>query len=167
MSGGTSTARPGETRLALRRFALHASLTACLLAGVAGCGSTAGGIRAEGPAPSRIPWSGPVYVLDWKSLAWQHPDVLDLTSRTVLYGVEWHGWGKPQAIGSGEVVDFACVSGCAHNDYKSYSVSIVFSGLVKRQYAAYYSRASVAPVRRPAPGWAEDTSGVRLHVPKP
>ncbi|MGW1716381.1 hypothetical protein [Streptomyces sp. NPDC002156] len=153
-----------------RRSVLGASLTACLLVCLAcltGCGAADGGVRVEGPAPSRIPWSGPVYVLDWKSLAWQHPDVMDLTGRTVLYGVEWHGWGSPRATATATVVDFACAGGCPHHDYKSFPVSIAVSGLVERQYAAYYSRASVTPVQRPAPGWAEDTSRVRLHVPKP
>lgn len=153
--------------MALRRPVLGASITAvCLLAGLTGCGA-ADGVHTEGPAPSRIPWSGPVYVLDYKSLAWQHPDVMDLTSRTVLYGVTWHGWGSPRATGSGVVVDLACAGGCAHHDYQSFEVSVVFGGLVKRQYAAYYSRASVTPAHPPAPGWAEDTAAVRLHVPKP
>ncbi|WP_329222786.1 hypothetical protein OG352_36495 [Streptomyces sp. NBC_01485] len=155
--------------MALRRSALRASLTACLLACLTGCGAAGGGsgIRVEGPAPSRIPWSGPVYVLDWKSLAWQHPDGLDLTGHTVLWGVKWQNWGSPRATGTGSVLDLPCRSGCPHGDYPDYAVTIVFEGLVKRQYAAYYSRASVTPVGAAAPHWAEDVSSVRLHVPKP
>lgn len=149
------------------RSVLGACLTACLLACLIGCGPANGKVRVEGPAPSRIPWLGPVYVLDSELIARQHPYVLDLAGRTVLYGVEWHGWGSPRATGTAAVVDFACAGGCAHDDYKSFPVSIVFSGLVKRQYAAYYSRASVVPTHPPAPGWAEDTSRVRLPVPKP
>ncbi|MEU6348101.1 hypothetical protein ABZ896_02090 [Streptomyces sp. NPDC047072] len=156
--------------MVLRRPALRASLAALLLAGVTGltgCGTADGGIRSEGPAPSRIPWSGPVYVLDWKSLAWQRPDTLDLTANTVLWDVTWHGWGSPRATGTGSVLDLPCLSGCPHGDYPSYPVRIVFSGLVKRQYAAYYSHAAVTPVRPPAPDWAEDVHAVRLHVAKP
>ncbi|MCI3272491.1 hypothetical protein [Streptomyces cylindrosporus] len=151
----------------LRRSVLGVSLGVCLLACLAGCGAEGDGIRAEGPAPSRIPWSGPVYVLDWKSLARQRPDVMDLTDETVLYGMKWRGWGSPRATGTGEVVDLACLSGCPHHAYPGYAVSVVFSGLAKRQYAAYYSRASVSPVRPPKPAWAEDAGDVRLHVPKP
>ncbi|NEA99038.1 hypothetical protein [Streptomyces sp. SID13726] len=151
----------------LRDTALRVSLAACLLADLSACGAAGGEIRSEGPAPSRIPWTGPVYALDWQSLAWPRPDTMDLTADTVLWGVKWHDWGSPRATGTGSVLDLACRSGCPHGDYPHYAVTIVFSGLVKRQYAAYYSHAAVTPVHPPAPGWAEDVRGVALHVPKP
>ncbi|MEV0742123.1 hypothetical protein AB0I51_40715 [Streptomyces sp. NPDC050549] len=150
-----------------RRSALRASLAACLLACVAGCGTPYGGARVEGPAPTRVPWTGPVYVLNWESEPNERPDLMDLTKYTMLDWMRWHGWGSPRATATGYVMDYACVSGCPHEDPPSYRIRIVLSGLVKRQYAAYYSHAAVTPVHRPAPDWAEDVSSVPLRVPKP
>ncbi|WP_159053273.1 hypothetical protein [Streptomyces regalis] len=44
-------------------------------------------------------------------------------------------------------------------------VCLVLDGLVRRQYAAYYSHAVLVPVRTPAPDWALDAESVRLYVP--
>ena len=43
-------------------------LLAVSLFGLAGCGTVAGGTRVEGPAPTALPWSGPVYVNDARSI---------------------------------------------------------------------------------------------------
>jgi len=152
--------------MTLRRSALCASLAAGLLVGLTGCGTADERLRVEGPAATRIPWTGPVYVLDWRSLPRQRPDLMDLTEITVLDRVKWHGWGSPRATATGTVIDLPCVSGCPHDALPSYPVTIVFSGLVKRQYAAYYGHAAVTPVHRPVPEWAEDVSSVSLHIPK-
>ncbi|MFF5964447.1 hypothetical protein ACFY64_12015 [Streptomyces collinus] len=42
---------------------------------------------------------------------------------------------------------------------------LVLSGLVKREYAAYYSHAVLSPDPPPAPGWAMDVGDLRLPVP--
>ncbi|WP_062642617.1 hypothetical protein [Streptomyces maremycinicus] len=152
--------------MTLRRSALSSSLAACLLACLTGCGAADGGTRVEGPAPTRIPWTGSVYVLDWRSVTWQRPDLMDLTDSTVLDRMTWHDWGASRATATGWVIDLPCASGCPHGSLPGYAVTIVLSGLVKRQYAAYYSRAAVTPVHPPAPDWAEDVSAVSLHVPK-
>ncbi|QNP71200.1 hypothetical protein IAG44_18320 [Streptomyces roseirectus] len=141
--------------------------TAVLLAlALTGCGGLPGGARVEGPAPSAIPWSGPVYIDDARSIPRQSPDVVDLTDVTTLYGLKWHGWGTPRAVATGLVVDFACVSGCPHGDSPSFPAGLVLTGLVKREYAAYYSHAVLTPDHPPAPGWALDVGPVRLRVPK-
>lgn len=152
--------------MAFRRAAWCASL-AVLMAGLSGCAGSEDGIRVEGPAPTRVPWSGPVYVLSWESHPDERPYMLTLTDYTTLDWMRWRGWGSPRATATGYVMDFSCGSGCPHQEPRSYAVEIVLSGLVKRQYAAYYSRAAVTPVHRPAPFWAEDVSRVPLRVPKP
>ncbi|MFD5258626.1 hypothetical protein ACFWM5_38150 [Streptomyces bobili] len=152
--------------MALRRSALCASL-AGLLACLTGCGAPGGGARVEGPAPTGIPWTGPVYLLDWESKPHERPDLMDLTNYTTLDWMRWRDWGSPRATATGHVMDFSCGSDCPNGEPRSYQVEIVLSGLVKRQYAAYYSHASVTPVHRPAPDWAEDVGSVPLRVPKP
>lgn len=146
----------------LPRSAAYALLAACL----AGCGAVDGGIRVEGGAPTGIPWSGPAYVEDARSEPRQRPDLMDLTGLTTLDGLEWHGWGSPRTTATGFVLDLGCLSGCPHDEPASYPVRVVLTGLVKRQYAAYYGHAAVTPVQSPAPDWAEDVSSVPLHVPK-
>lgn len=142
-------------------------LLAMSFLGLAGCGTGAGGAHVEGPAPTAVRWTGPVYVDDARSISRQHPDVMDLTDVTTLYGMKWRGWGTPRAVGTGLVVDFACVSLCPHgNDNPpSYPVRLVLSGLVKREYAAYYSHAVLSPDPPPAPHWARDVGDLRLRVP--
>lgn len=146
--------------MVLRRPTLHASLAALLLVGVAGCDAADGGIRTEGPAPTGLPWTGPVYALSWESQPVMRPDLMDLTDFTVLDRMSWHHWGSPRATATGWVIDLTCPSTCP-DDPPGYAVTIVFGGLEKRQYAAYYGWASVVPVHKPAPGWAE----VPLRVP--
>src|SRR5206468_10058953 len=128
----------------------------------AGCGTVAGGTRIEGPAPTAIRWTGPVYVDDARSIPRQRPDVVDLTETTTLYGLTWHGWGTSRAVATGLVVDFACVSQCPHgeSDPPSFPARLVLSGLVKREYAAYYGHAVLTPDHPPAPDWALDRKGV-------
>ncbi|MGW0712967.1 hypothetical protein ACWD4G_44805 [Streptomyces sp. NPDC002643] len=149
----------------VHRSALCATLVAWLLACLTGCGTPDSGTRVEGPAPTRIRWTGPVYVLDWRSRPRQRPDLMDLTEITVLDQLVWKNWGSPKAFVTGVVIDLPCLSGCPHETLPSYPVTIVFSGLTKRRYAAYYSWAAVTPVHRPAPDWAEDVHRVRLRVP--
>ncbi|MEU1481347.1 hypothetical protein [Streptomyces sp. NPDC005760] len=150
-----------------RRSALGTSLAAGLLVCVTGCGAADGGVRTEGPAPTRVPWTGPVYVLNWESEPAERPGLMDLTDYTTLDWMRWRGWGSPRATATGFVMDYSCTSDCPGDALPSYRVEIVLSGLVKRQYAAYYSHAAVTPVHRPAPAWAEDVSSVPLRVPKP
>jgi hypothetical protein len=142
------------------------ALSALLVLGLAGCGTVSGGARAEGPAPTAIPWTGPAYVDDARSVPRQSPDVVDLTDTTTLYGLKWRGWGTPRAVATGLVVDFACVSGCPHGDPPSFPAGLVLTGLVRREYAAYYSHAVLTPDHPPAPDWALDVGPVRLGVPK-
>ncbi|MGW6902882.1 hypothetical protein [Streptomyces sp. NPDC054940] len=148
----------------------HGPLLVCVLLvmSLTGCGTAAGGTRVEGRAPTALPWTGPVYVDDARSIPRQRPDVVDLTEDTTLYGLTWRGWGTSRAEATGLVVDFACVSGCpdGEDDAPSFSAHLVLSGLVKRQYAAYYAHALLTADRPPAPGWAMDVGTVRLHVPK-
>lgn len=135
--------------------------------GLAGCGTGAGGMRVEGPAPTAIRWTGPVYLDDARSMPRQHPDVMDLTNVTTLYGMKWRGWGTPRAVATGLVVDFSCQSLCPQGKYNPpyYPVRLVLSGLVKREYAAYYSSAVLSPDPPPAPHWALDVGELRLRVP--
>lgn len=142
-------------------------LLAMSFLGLAGCGTGAGGARIEGPAPTAVPWTGPVYVSDSRSIPRQRPDVMDLTEVTTLYGMKWRGWGTPRAVGTGAVVDFACISQCPHgkDNPPYYHVRLVLSRLVKREYAAYYSNAVLSPDRPPAPAWAMDVGDLRLRVP--
>lgn len=146
------------------RTVLSALLTACL----AGCGTMTGGsgVRVEGRAPTAVPWSGPVYLNDARSISRQHPDMVDLTEFTTLDRLTWRGWGSAEAVADGFVIDFACVSDCPDGDPPSFKAHLVLSGLVRREYAAYYGRAVVTPVRSPAPDWAIDVGQVRLSVPK-
>lgn len=144
--------------------ALRASLAALLLAGVTGCAAADGGVRVQGPAPSSIPWSGPVYALSWESQPLVHPELMDLTDYTVLDDMTWHGWGSPRATATGWVILLDCTSTCPAEP-PGYRVTIAFGGLAKRQYAAYYSWAAVLPAHGPAPAWAEDVRRVPLHVP--
>ncbi|MEU6140088.1 hypothetical protein ABZ848_06950 [Streptomyces sp. NPDC047081] len=137
-----------------------------LLLFLAGCGTPDSGPWAEGPAPTGIPWTGSVYSMDWRSEPRQRPEMMDLTENTVLDDMKWHDWGRPRATATGWVVDLACLSGCPHETMPGYAVTVVLSGLVRREYAAYYSVAAVSPRHRPAPYWAEDVSRVPLHVPK-
>ncbi|MEV0227485.1 hypothetical protein [Streptomyces sp. NPDC050704] len=143
-------------------------VTVCVLfaAGLTGCGAVDGGTRIEGRAPTGIPWSGPVYVEDGRSEPRQRPDLMDLTELTTLDRLEWRGWGSPRATATGLVLDLACLSGCPDNEPASYPVRVVLTGLVKREYAAYYGHAAVTAVRPPAPDWAEDVGSVPVHVPK-
>lgn len=143
------------------RSALCVVLAACLT----GCGAVDDGLRAEGPAPTGIAWTGPVYVEDWRAQPRQRPDLVDLTEYTTLDRLEWRGWGSPRATATGFVIELDCLSACADDGPLSYPVRVVLSGLVKRQYAGYYSHASVTAARPPAPDWAEDVSYVPLHVP--
>ncbi|MEU5045911.1 hypothetical protein [Streptomyces griseorubiginosus] len=135
--------------------------------GLAGCGTVAGGTRVEGPAPTAIRWTGPVYLDDARSISRQHPDVMDLTDVTTLYGLKWRGWGTPRAVATGMVVDFSCQSRCPHgkDNPPYYPVRLVLSGLVKREYAAYYSNAVLSPAPPPAPDWARDVGDLHLRVP--
>lgn len=150
----------------------HGGPARCLLLamsflGLTGCGTVADGARVEGPAPTAIRWTGPVYVSDARSISRQHPDVFDLTDITTLYGLKWRGWGTPRAVATGLVVDFSCQSLCPHgqDDPPFYPVRLVLSGLVKREYAAYYGHAVLSPDPAPAPDWAMDVGDLRLRVP--
>ncbi|MFJ4202873.1 hypothetical protein ACIP2Y_25035 [Streptomyces sviceus] len=142
-------------------------LLAMSFLGLTGCGTVAGGTRVEGPAPTAIRWTGPVYLDDARSIPRQHPDVMDLTDVTTLYGLKWRGWGTPRAVATGLVVDFSCQSLCPHgkDNPPYYPVRLVLSGLVKREYAAYYSNAVLSPAHPPAPGWAMDVGDLHLGVP--
>jgi hypothetical protein len=144
------------------------ALCVLLAMSLAGCGTVAGGTWVEGPAPTAIPWSGPVYVDDARSIPRQRPDVVDLSEFTTLYGLKWSGWGTSRAVATGWVVDFACLSDCPQGAYDppSYPVRLVLDGLVRRQYAAYYGHAVLTPDHPPAPAWALDVGEVRLRVPK-
>ncbi|MEI5519705.1 hypothetical protein WB401_07710 [Streptomyces brasiliscabiei] len=144
------------------------ALSLLLAMSLAGCGTAVGGTRVEGPAPTAVPWSGPVYIDDARSVPRQHPDLMDLTEATTLYGLEWRGWGTSRAVATGLVIDFACVSGCLHGESNppSFPAHLELSGLVKREYAAYYGHAVLTPDHSPAPVWALDIGDVRLRVPK-
>ncbi|WP_327699053.1 hypothetical protein [Streptomyces sp. NBC_00459] len=144
------------------RFVPCVVLAACLT----GCGAVDEGPRDEGPAPTGITWTGPVYVENWMAEPQQRPDLVNLTDDTTLDRLRWRGWGSPRATATGFVVEFGCLPACGDDGPLSYPVRVVLSGLVKQQYAAYYGHASVTAVRLPAPDWAEDVSDVALHVPR-
>ncbi|MET7572016.1 hypothetical protein ABZT04_26455 [Streptomyces sp. NPDC005492] len=146
---------------------LHRSRWCAVLAFcLAGCGTAVGGTRVEGRAPTGIPWSGPVYVEDWRSQPRREPDMMDLTEVTTLDRLKWRDWGRPRATATGVVIDLACLSLCEKGEPPTYRVRVVLNGLSKRQYAAYYGHASVTALASPAPWWAEGVGSVRLHVPK-
>jgi hypothetical protein len=142
--------------------AVYAVVAMCLT----GCGAVGGEVHVEGPAPTRVPWSGPVYMEDFTSTPREHPEMVDLTGSTTLTRLTWRGWGSPRAVADGYVFDLACLSGCPGDDPASFPAHLVLSGLVKRQYAAYYRHAVLTPVGRPAPDWAVDIGPVDLHVPQ-
>ncbi|MDW4908453.1 hypothetical protein RB628_24715 [Streptomyces sp. ADMS] len=144
-----------------RPFALCAVLTVCLT----GCAAVDSGPRVEGLAPTGIPWSGPTYVEDWQAVPRERPDLISMVEGPPLDRLAWRDWGSPRATATGYVIDLDCLPQCADDGPPSYRVRVVLSGLVKRQYAAYYSHASVTAVRPPAPDWAVDYSSLPLHVP--
>ncbi|MFJ9900619.1 hypothetical protein ACIQPR_45570 [Streptomyces sp. NPDC091280] len=134
---------------------------------LAGCGMVDGGTRVEGPAPTAVPWTGPVYVDDARSIPRRRPDIVDLTEHTTLYGLKWRGWGTSRAVATGVVVDVACASGCPQGDADppTHPVRLVLSGLVKREYAAYYDHAVLTPAHPPTPNWVLETGDLSLQVP--
>ncbi|MDX3116812.1 hypothetical protein [Streptomyces scabiei] len=145
-----------------RRFALCVVLAVCLT----GCGAVDDRPHVEGPAPTGVAWRGPVYVEGWATKPLQRPDLVNITEYITLDRLQWRGWGSPRATATGFVIELGCLPACGDDGPLSYPARVVLSGLVKRQYAAYYSRASVTAVRPPAPDWAEDVSDVPLQVPK-
>ena len=139
------------------------AVAAALVALLTGC-ATNNGVVAHGSAPTAIPWTGPVYLLDVEGRPRQHPDLIDLTATSTFGGMVWKHWGGSLAIGTGMEVDLACVNGCKGDGLDSYPVTIVLSGLVRRENAAYYSHASVTSPA-PLPSWAEQVEQVPLRVP--
>lgn len=140
-----------------------AAVCVALAAVLAGCGARAG-VVTHGPAPTDIPWTGPVFVLDYEGRARREPDLFDLTNLSTFDEVTWQQWGGPQAVGTGWAMDYACLNGCAGDDPDGYRATIVLSGLVRRHDAAYYSRATVTP-SGPLPTWAEKLGQVVLRTP--
>jgi hypothetical protein len=134
-----------------RRLAPCAVLTVVLTASSTGCGSVNGGVRVEGPAPTAIPWSGPVYVADRYGRAWQRPRTIELSEYIFLDRLTWRDWGAPRLRAIGEA---SCNAGCSAGQPRSYRVQVVLSDRVRRASVAYYSEVTVTPVHPPAPGWA-------------
>jgi hypothetical protein len=144
---------------------VRAGVAGLVLAGLlAGCG-TRPGVITHGPAPTAIPWSGPVFMLDHEGRARREPDLFDLTATSTFDGMTWQDWGEPQAVGTGWEVDYACLNGCTGENVDGYQATIVLSGLVRRRNAAYYSHASVTPSKA-LPDWAEDLGQVVLPLPE-
>ncbi|MFF7048206.1 hypothetical protein ACFY94_07585 [Streptomyces griseorubiginosus] len=135
----------------LRRLAPCVFLTAFLTAFPTGCGGVNGGVRVEGPAPTSIPWSGPVYVEDLYGRAWQRPRTIELTELISLDRLTWRDWGASRPRATGEA---SCMAGCSAGQPRSYPVQVVLSDRVRRASVAYYSEATVTPVHPPAPLWA-------------
>ncbi|MGJ5797252.1 hypothetical protein [Streptomyces griseorubiginosus] len=135
----------------LRQLAPCALLTALLAILPTGCGSVNGGVRVEGPAPTALPWSGPVYVADRYGRAWQHPETIDLTTLILLDGLTWRDWGAPRPRATGEA---SCKVGCTAGQARSYQIRVVLSDRVRRGSVAYYGEATITPVHPPAPTWA-------------
>ncbi|MEV8548039.1 hypothetical protein [Streptomyces sp. NPDC051572] len=135
--------------------AMGAALTGCAPTGV---------VRAEGPAPTAIAWTGPVYVLDSGSAARREPEIIQFTANSTFHFLVWKRWGSARATATGYETDLACLSGCKGDELDGYPVTIVLSDLVRRKYAAYYRTASVTSPE-PLPSWAEDLSLIHLRVP--
>ncbi|WDV56155.1 hypothetical protein PV963_40395 [Streptomyces coeruleorubidus] len=147
----------------LRRLMPCAVLAACLT----GCGGVDGGVRAEGPAATTIPWTGPVYMADWYGRAWQRPEEVSATLRLSLSELRWQDWGSPRARATGVATDDTCLSGCpdGNENPPNYQVKIVLSDPVRRGDVAFYSQATLTPVHPPAPFWAEGHDSIDLDVP--
>ena len=143
------------------------ALLLVLCVAVAGCGAAGGGVRAEGAAPTAIPWRGDTYVLDYKSVPWDAPESLSLTPFTWLSHLTWKSWGGNRAVANGFSWDMECVSGCAADGIPSYRVTVVLTDLERRAHAAYYHHASVLPAGgAKVPAWAEaGVDDLTLHVP--
>lgn len=147
---------PTPSRYAAAAFvALAGLLTGC---------TASGGVVAHGPAPTAIPWTGPVYVLDREGRPRRQPDLFDVTADSSFGQITWKHWGGPRAVGAGWEVDLACLAGCKGDSPDSYPATIVLSGLTRRENAAYYSHASFTSPR-PLPSWAEKLGEVTLRVP--
>lgn len=147
---------PGAVRtLGVALAVMGAALSGCAPAGV---------VRTEGPAPTAIPWTGPVYVMDSGSGARREPEMIELTRKSTFHFLVWKHWGSARTTATGFETDLACLSGCKADELDGYPVTIVLSDLVRRKYAAYYRTASVTSPE-PLPSWAEDLSLIRLHVP--
>jgi hypothetical protein len=147
-----------------RRLGAVAVAVAAVLAGLlTGC-ATNNGVVAHGSAPTAIPWTGPVYLLDYEGRPREEPDLLDLTAKSTFGGLVWKHWGGSLAIGTGAGLDLACVNGCKGDGPDSYRATVVLSGLVRRENAAYYSHASVS-FPDPLPYWAEHIQRLALRVP--
>jgi hypothetical protein len=139
----------------------------CLAVCLTGCGGVDGGVRVEGAAATTIPWTGPVYMTDWYGRAWQRPKEVYATWRVSLTKLTWRDWGSPRARATGVATDDTCLSGCPDGDDHppSFQVKVVFSGLVRRGNAAFYSHAALTPVHPPAPFWIEGNDSTDLDVP--
>ncbi|MDX2528420.1 hypothetical protein ACSCB1_40500 [Streptomyces europaeiscabiei] len=147
----------------LRRLVPRALLAACLT----GCGGVDGGVHVEGPAATKIPWTGPVYMTDSFGRAWQRPVEVLPTRRVSLDEVTWRVWGSSRALATGVATDFTCVSGCPDGDDTppSYRVEVVLSNPVRRGDVAFYSHMTLTPVHPPAPFWASGSDDTDLDVP--
>lgn len=155
--------RAGSRRRAGRAGALTGVL--CLV--VAGCG-VSGGVRAEGAAPTAIPWRGTAYALDYESVPQEEPESFSPTPDVWLSHLKWRRWGSNLAVANGFSWDVACVSGCTEDGMPSYRVTLVLTDLKRRAHAAYYGHASLRTARgEKTPGWAQpDLDDLVLHVPK-
>ncbi|WP_055527895.1 hypothetical protein [Streptomyces graminilatus] len=148
----------------IRRLVLSCAVSAVFLTA---CGGVDGGVRVEGPAATRIPSTGPVYVTDWYGRAWQHPVEVDPTMRVTLTGLKWRDWGSPRARATGTVLDVTCLGGCtgSGNHPRRVPVKVVLSDLVRREGVSFYGHLNLVPVHPPLPYWLQGNDSTDLEVP--
>ncbi|WP_217210792.1 hypothetical protein [Streptomyces sp. AC550_RSS872] len=147
----------------LRRCVLFAVLAVCLT----GCGGVDGGVRVEGPAVTKVPWTGPVFVTNWNGRPWQRPKQIE-GQFVLLSKLTWRDWGSPRARATGVAMDSTCLSGCPDGFDKpppSYRVNVVLSDPVRRGNVAFYRHMTLTPVHPPAPSWAKASADTDLDVP--
>ncbi|ANZ21492.1 hypothetical protein ACH4YO_02370 [Streptomyces noursei] len=146
-----------------------AIVTACALAlvmavGITGCGGP-DQPQVQGPAPTRSPAAGPVYVSDTMGHPLIRPTRLGLTEFTSLSHLKWRDWGQPKAVATGEVSGMWCIPGCEKTGYPA---TVELSGLQRQENVSYYTRASVRSAHLPNPAeTGEDLRSVHLYAPEP
>ncbi|GHI04164.1 hypothetical protein AQI88_35325 [Streptomyces cellostaticus] len=143
--------------------------TACAVAlmlavGTTGCGGPERP-QVQGPAPTRSPAAGPVYVSDDMGHPLSSPATFGLTEFTSLSHLKWRDWGQPKAMATGEVSGGWCSPEC---DKSGYPATVELTRLQRQENVSYYTRATVRSSHLPDPDkTGEDLRNVHLIVPEP
>ncbi|MBX9421230.1 MULTISPECIES: hypothetical protein [Streptomyces] len=138
-----------------------AALALLLAVGSTGCGGPQQP-KVQGPAPTRSPAAGPVYVSDAMGHPLSRPATFPLTEFTVLSDLKWRDWGQPKAVATGTVSGLWCTD-CGPTGHPA---TVEVSGLRRQENVSYYTRATVRSSHLPSEE-TDDLTGVPLPVPEP